>query len=545
MTISFNGVKFKTEPGVSYRYDYEALLKNLRNLPVDKQISRLKWLVLNDTFFTLQFFVIRGHECNRPFVVQACREVETGPQDMTLDIWGREHFKTTICSVTRPIMKALSNPEWTHITISYANVLAKKITRQIKDILETQDQLIKLFPDVLYEEPERQSDKWGELTGLNVKRRSSPKETTFASGGLIDGMPTGDHYWRRQYDDIMTLDMADNPDSIQKAIDRYYYSENLGKDGGSQGIVGTPYAHNDVIMALKELKNPETGQPVFHVREKPSTVDGTFWGKPVLLSEKRINTLRLNKVAFATQHLLNPSEVGDRPLPRDLPVVPRSELPEDLMEFILVDPSGESRKKNYQPDKWGILLVGITPYTDHMGLVDLYILGGKVARLSRAEAISSIADIFMSRPYIRAVAVERVGLSSFENSIAKAIAARGRIISVEANSIRILEPKGRNKIGRIIENLSVPAWSKKIHFVDTCPDDVKIELRNELDKFPRWDDDGLDSLSYAYDLIKNMTLPLRADVYPNENDRVFRDYDEAATEENSNPLNWMLGGLGG
>ena len=56
--------------------------------------------------------------------------------------------------------------------------------------LEGNDTLKSWFPDVLYENPFRESPKWSEDDGIVVKRKTNPKEATVEAWGLVDGQPT-------------------------------------------------------------------------------------------------------------------------------------------------------------------------------------------------------------------------------------------------------------------------------------------------------------------------------------------------------------------
>ena len=149
-----------------------------------------------------------------PWILERCREVEQQPNGC-LDLWAREHYKSTIITFGQAIQDILSshgdNPheEWqgreaTIGIFSHTRPQAKTFLRQIKVELETNELLKSLFPDVLYQDPQKQSPKWSEDDGLIVKRKGNPKESTIEAHGLVDGMPTGKHFLIMNYDDVVT-----------------------------------------------------------------------------------------------------------------------------------------------------------------------------------------------------------------------------------------------------------------------------------------------------------------------------------------------------
>jgi hypothetical protein len=109
-----------------------------------------------------------------PWIFARCREVERNPNDM-LDLWAREHYKSTVITFAGTIQEILRNPEITIAIFSHTKGIARKFFRQIRYELETNQTLLKAFPDILWENT-RQAPRWAEETGLVVKRKTNPKE---------------------------------------------------------------------------------------------------------------------------------------------------------------------------------------------------------------------------------------------------------------------------------------------------------------------------------------------------------------------------------
>ena len=101
----------------------------------------------------------------------------------------------------------------------------KSLAKQIKQEFEANVSLQKLFPDILYDKPQRDAVKWSEEKGLQVKRASNAKEATIESHGLVDGMPTGAHFRLRVYDDVVTLESVSTPEQVKKTSDAWALSD--------------------------------------------------------------------------------------------------------------------------------------------------------------------------------------------------------------------------------------------------------------------------------------------------------------------------------
>lgn len=496
-----------------YAYNYEALLNDVNSKKAD--IGVLRDVIQKDIWFILYFCLELPEDvlelANTPFVVNYASEIQKGPIDYTLDLVAREHFKSTLITISETIQYILKYPEKSNCIFSYARHVAKSFLRIIKQVFEKSELLKVLFSDVLYRNPEKEAPKWSEDDGLIVKRKSARKESTVEAWGLVEGMPTGKHFDRRIYDDIVTEDIAESVDILDKVKRKFDSSQNLGvMEGGCHRVVGTFYHHADPLVYIMGLKKPD-GTNAYYVRKKPATVDGTFNGKPVLLPEERLEMLKLYST-FACQQLLDPTPEGMRRLEsKFLQEIDPEMIPSDIYKFMLIDPAGDD--KDGKGDAWAIIVVGVSPNTDDIGASSIYITNAIISPMRETEAIEAIARMYCSSGVIERIGVEKVGLSSVEVHVANALEKMGRRISIDDGTLVSLKPAGRSKQKRIESALAWPLFNSKIHISKSIAKTYRDRLMQELDSFPYWHDDCLDALSYLYDIISDFRFISHKEFY--------------------------------
>ena len=481
-------VKFEPLPDVKYAHDYVDMFEKINSGKLE-EIPALRYLIKNDLWFILHF-VLKIPNVNNKFVVGNCWEVETGSKDKTLDEWFRGGFKSSIITIAETIQYILKSQELCTGILCYIKPLAEKFLFTIKEALSLEI-LLTCFPDVLYKNPERESPLWSLEKGIVVKRKAARPDPTVAAYGLVEGMPTGVHPDRRIYDDIMTWHMAQNREIIEKAKEGFDMSQSVGKEFGTHRIVGTPYDYDDTISYIKKKKNIN-GTPVYHIRSKPITEDGTPSGKPVMVSQEYLDYLKTLK-SFNTQYLLNPSPTETKKLNKDCLVITKpQDMPERLFKFLIIDPSG----KKGTGDPWAILLVGVNPDKDDNGASNIYILNAIIEKFTLPEAISQIVTMYKNGGKILRIGVEEVGQSTTEVHIKEKLNAMGYYVSIENDSIQIYKPSKRAKTARI-EELSVPLINSKIHISTAVPQKYIDIIKKEMEDFPFSNDDhAIDILSY-------------------------------------------------
>lgn len=291
---------------------------------------------------------------NRPdvedkWLFDRCREVQEAP-DNHLDLWAREHYKSTIITYAKTIQDILSGhgedplPEWggrepTFGIFSFNRPNAKKFLEQIRTELANNKLLKDIFPDVLYNDPEREAKKWSLDEGIIVKRKTNPKEATVEAWGLIDSMPTGAHFFVRVYDDVITEKYARSPDMIKKSTESWELSLSLGARGGKQRYIGTRYHFNDTY---REILKRKTAIPRIYA----ATEDGLVEGEPRFLTKEELAQKRrdMGPYVFSCQMLQNPRADETQGFKRDWVQFHNGSDGTGMNIYIIVDPASEKKK---------------------------------------------------------------------------------------------------------------------------------------------------------------------------------------------------------
>jgi hypothetical protein len=231
---------------------YPPILAALQTLKEPERIAHLRNLCKSDLYFLLRYACNRA-DLEHPWLFARCREVQASPNGH-LDLWAREHRKSSIITFGMTIFNILNNPEVTIGIFSHTRPIAKGFLRQIKRELEANENLKAWFPDIIWENPSKEAPKWSEDDGITVRRKTNPKESTVEAWGLVDGQPTSKHFKVRVYDDVVTAGSVGSPEMISKTSEALALSDNLGTEGGACRYIGTRYhffdAYSD-IMARK------------------------------------------------------------------------------------------------------------------------------------------------------------------------------------------------------------------------------------------------------------------------------------------------------
>jgi hypothetical protein len=483
--------------------------------PGSLESSVFRMVMAKDLWFLLYFivkpFAFGDKEAmarvNHPFVVKACDEVQNGPKDNTLDVWARFHYKSSIITIGETIQYQLLNPEHATGLFSHKAPISKNFLFTIMTIFENEEILRKTYPDVVWNDV-KEAPLWSLDRGIVLKRKSNRKEPSVSAHGLVEGMPTALHFERRVYDDISTNDMAFSKEIIDNVNRAFDISSNLKTLTGSHHrVVGTYYSHMDPLIRVRDMKKID-GTPMYYIRFKPATEDGTRDGVPVLMTQEELDVEK-PKIGFNCQQLLDPTPHEEQKLNPDYlqPVEP-SFIPSNVFRFMLIDQAGDAgSNKTKDGDAWAVGVLGVEPSVDDVGQSRVFLENLWVEAASESEAIDQIVRMYLDAGIVARLGVEKVGISTTHIHIQKALKAKGRYVDFDetdnnTSSGVLLRPAGRHKKKFIEASLSWPLNNSKLYYSTKIKSRYIERLKQEMTNFPLWHDDALNMMAYLYDVIK-------------------------------------------
>lgn len=251
----------------------------------------MRHLCRTDLYFLLRY-VMNRQDMEHPWLYKRIKEVEQAP-DGYIDLWARDHRKSSIITFALTVQDILAShgadplPKWNGLQpvfgiFSHTRPIAKKFLQQIANELAQNMVLHELFPDVLYEKPERQAPRWSLDAGIVVKRLSNSKDATVEAWGLVDGQPIGSHFNVLIYDDVVVPASVTTPEMIEKTTEAWSNSLNLGDSAPRQRIIGTRWHFADSYRTIMDR-----GAAI--PRLYPATADGTLTGTCVLLTQEQFD----------------------------------------------------------------------------------------------------------------------------------------------------------------------------------------------------------------------------------------------------------------
>jgi hypothetical protein len=300
-----------------------------------------------------------------------------------------------------------------------------------------------------------------------------------------------------------------------------------------------------VLNYLRDLKDVN-GEFAFKTRIVPATIDGTYSGEGVLLPKKRLDSLRLDSTTFSMQNLCNPMPTELLKLDYQMLRFTRKEdLPKNMFKFMVVDPARGARSDGREQDRWAVLVAGVEPYLTDLGASRVYLLDGVIERMSIDDALKQIVQIYLRNGWVHKLGVEQVGASTMEIHVANALKAKGRVVNVENKMLHILKPRGRKKEERIEQSIGPALNTGLVSICETLPMNVRLQLEQEMQMFPYFNDDGLDAMSYIWDLINEYHLPIHRHGMEDKEAKVIDTEDrwdrafKRARDEKRKELHWM------
>ena len=476
-------------------------------------------LCQNDLFYLL-VRVCQRRDMLHPWIYARCREVETDP-DGFLDLWAREHYKSTIITFGKTISDILNDPETTIGIFSHTRPIAKAFLRQIMRELENNQVLIGAFPDVLWGKDIKDAPKWSEDEGIILRRKTNPNEATVEAWGVVDGQPTSKHFRVLLYDDVVVRDSVTNEEMMAKTMQQLEMSYNLGSVGGTRRFVGTRWHFNDSYRTLMERG---TAKLRFHPGRENAEEEGksVYWPEAVHIEKRR----DMGPYSYASQILLNPRADALQGFKREWlkhwSTIHKGQW-KKMIRYLLVDPASSKKKGS---DYTAMFIIGLGSDGNY------YVLDMVRDRLSLTERAEKVFELHRTwRPL--EVRYEKYGLMADIEHIKSRQESENYRFDLKEVGGQTRKP---DRIGRLIPlfeqgKVYLPKSLHTTNYQKEVKDLVKVFIEEEYAAFPvGLHDDMLDALS-------RIAEPEMKLVWPKE-EKIIIDAPRRVNRESSNTA-WM------
>lgn len=394
----------KEQRAEAERIDCSAMTREDSNVVYDEVLSEgnkpaQRKLCREDLFFLLSR-ACKRKDVDCDWLYARCREVQSKPDGM-LDLWARDHYKSTIITFAKTIQDILVDPESAVGIFSHSRPIAKAFLEQLKRELERNEYLQSLFPEILYAKPQTEAPKWSLDAGIIVKRKTNPKEATVEAWGLVDGQPTSRHFTHLIYDDVVTLESVSTPEQIAKTTRAWENSQNLGSGSRTRKRhIGTRYHINDTYRAILER---ESATPRIHA----ATDNGKSppEGKSVFLPDELLSEKRRDQgpYTFACQMLQNP--VADKAMSFKAEWLKYYKTLGDTSrwnKYLLIDPASA---KKVSSDYTVMMVIGLAPDQNY------YLIDALRDRLNLTQRAAKVFELHKTH-LPKAVGYERYGMQA-------------------------------------------------------------------------------------------------------------------------------------
>lgn len=449
------------------------------------------------------------------WVFARCNEVADNPNGY-LDLWAREHYKSSIITFALSLLDVARDRELTIGIFSFRGKSAADFITQFRIEMETNPLLPWCFDEVFWENPKKQAPSWSTLMGLTVKRIGNPREATFEGNGMEHGAPVGKHYMLRVYDDVVTEDsvIGDAPQRILKA---WELSLSLGRIGGYERYAGTHYAFNDTYMEM--IKRKAVKPRVYQAETEVAWCDVEFIdGKaipgeehhertspfmPIALLDKKRRSMGTQ--TYHAQMLLDPR--GDtltgfniQDIRRYAHTIDRS----TVNVYLIVDPAKGKTKRPNRSDYTCMLVVGVGADRN------FYVLDMVHDRLSLVDRTTTLIQLYQYwKP--NKVGYEQVGMQSDIDHIREVCQGITYNIPISELTPKLSKEVRIEKLIPIVEanRLWLPETMMRKRKAEAEHVDLMNYLVNtEIANYPAViHDDALDALAWVLDEQMSIVFP--------------------------------------
>lgn len=537
MPVEFKPVKgdpILVEMGVhldTYLFDYVQIFADLA-VAREKgdeltELNIVRTFAPRDLFFFM--FYVLDLPVNDPFILARIRDAQD-ENDMTIDLWSRKHWKSTILTYALPIWELINDPETRHGIFSITRGIAKVHLRRIKETLEKNVLLKKAWPKIFYDKPDRQSPKWSEDDGLYVKRKKIYLEPSIMACGL-DNLPTGLGFTHLIFDDIIDLGNVSTLTQIDKATRFFEMALALKARKHKKRVIGTRYDLKDTYSEIMK-------KPGWKVRLYPAEIDtdgrGKRGGMPVYLTREELEDYyaQMGEYVYLSQMLQHPVAESQQKFKRGwLKYYTADTRKPDMNYYILVDPATKKRKRS----DYTVMVVIGTDYLRNFWILDMI-----RDKLSLDERWQKLSGLVVSWG-VTDVGYEQYGMQADVEFMERMMIEEGLYFSITPLGGQLSK---EDRIRRLIPDFQKGRWIIPQNLVYT---DVTGNLREliaefldeEFDTFPFGKhDDILDDMARIYDPDMHVSFP--KDSKPPEERKPL--YDPLDLLKKTRRTTWMAAG---
>ncbi len=216
----------------------------LEAFPSDRERGRaIRELSLTDLSF-LAKYILGYWWLSGPPQEEFAVEIQ---RDMNLSVFllPRGHCKTQLFTIADGIRHYLLAPEQPIAIVCDRLKRSIKKTRAIKWHFEHNRHLRSLFPDLVWQNPQKDSPKWTDEEFI-LPKHTGRQEPSFLATSL-ENQPKGLHFPRIKCDDIVTPGTVTSKEMMDKNRDAYgLLRSSILQSGGNIQITGTIYDDGDL-----------------------------------------------------------------------------------------------------------------------------------------------------------------------------------------------------------------------------------------------------------------------------------------------------------
>jgi predicted phage terminase large subunit-like protein len=417
-----------------------------------------------------------------------------------LDLWPREHMKSTVLTEARAVQFILNDPDTRILIVNEILANSETFLQKIKRYFEKNDNLIFLFGDWV-------GPKWN-ADSMTVKTRKKNLKEPTVSIGALGHLPVSQHYDIIIADDVVGRSNVGTPDQMRK-VEQFFsdLEDLLDKEHGLLSIIGTRWHYNDYYGKVMTLyvKHPRWRIRVHRIYRD----DGSILF-PKRFRQDVIEYLKLTKgiYDFNCQYMLEPVSAEDADFKNDWWEKARYEHgkhPEHLNVVITCDPASSNKASS---DYTVYMVVG----ADSAGR--WWIIDMVRARLDPQQRVDELFRLYAKwkfiTPYIK-VGIETVGFQQTMKFYTNE-EMRQRSLFFQ---ITDLKPKNAQKEDRI--RSLVPRFANTMLMVPDRlmynDEDMVGALKDEFLYFPKAKhDDMMDCLAYVNQVMPSFTGTLQSGV---------------------------------